>query len=246
MVEKKSASRILAKKEIIPQESVEIIHPKSSLSSKEAHRVSKSKYSPLLALAKNKLFLGLGVLVFLILLWFFVIFLPNSYRFSFQVDALQYQSNDYTPSEFFKLVRDNNSFVVSVELIDGNADPWVVNSMNLWLVGLNANKKHTISLIKTVDSFGNISSCITNDANVLSSRDLTSEECIAILNDSSNIRINLHKSIENKVVLYPKRAEIFAQKGEAFAIVSYSMIKNIFTDFDRTLAIINERINSVN
>ena len=182
----------------------------------------------------------------LVLLWFFVVFLPNNYRFSFPINALNYYSNDYTPSEFFKLVKDSNSFIVSVELIDGKSEPWAVNSMNLWIIALNADKKKTFSLIKTVDSYGNINSCMTNDANVLSSRDMNKSECLDLLNDSSFIKINLHTSNENKVILYPHSAEVFSQKGEPSAIVSYSFIKNIYPNFDKTLAIINERINSVN
>ncbi|MFA6419543.1 MAG: hypothetical protein WCW13_01985 [archaeon] len=198
------------------------------------------------SLFTNPLFLSAGVVVLVIIAVLLFSLFTNSYRFSFQINSLTYESNYYTPSEFFKLVHDSNNFVVSVELVDGNSSPWTVNSLNLWLIALNADKKHVASLIKTVDSGGNIKSCLTNDANILSSRQLNSSECTLLLSNPKITKINLHTSNENKVILLSSSAEIYAQKGEAFAIVSYSFIKNIYPDFDKTLAIINERINSVN
>jgi len=197
---------------------------------------------------KNKklVLLAGGVLVILVLLYVFLVFLPNWYRFSYKLNSLDYYSNEYTPSEFFSLIKEGSSFVVSVDLIDGNADPWNVNSLNLWLIALNADGKKAVSLVKTVDAFGNISSCITNDANVLSSRELNKEECTLLLDDSSSIKINIHKGPQNKVIFFTNSAEVYAQRGQSEALVNYSFIKQVYPNFDDTLAIINERINSVN
>jgi len=185
------------------------------------------------------------VVVLLVLAWLFVVFLPNQYRFSFNIDGLDYYSNEYTPAEFFGVVNDSNNFVVSVELVDGNADPFVVNTMNLWLIALNAKQKHTVSLVKTVDQLGAIKSCLTNDANVMMSRSLTAQECEFLLNDANAVHINLHKSTSNKVILYSKRAEIYSLSGKNMSNVSYAMIIQFYKDFDTLLQRVNEQINSV-
>lgn len=197
-------------------------------------------------LSGKELILGGGIVVLVLIIFFLFNFFTNSYRFSFKINELNYYSNDYTPSEFFVMAKDSDNFLVSVELIDGNSNPWVVNSMNLWLIAFNADKKKTTSLIKTIDSQGNIKSCLTNDGNIMSSRELSREECVAVLDSNNLIKINLFKSYENKVILFKDGANVYAEGGQAFAIVSYSFIKKIYPDFDKTLAIINEKIKSVN
>ncbi len=195
---------------------------------------------------KKVLFLGAIAVFLVVVAWVFIVFLPNQYRFSFAVNDVPYYSNDYTPTEFFNLVKDSNNFVVSVALLDGNTDPWTVNSMNLWLVAFNSNHKRTVVVTQVVDVFGDIKNCLTNDGNLLQSRDISKEECLAILGESSAVKINLRPSNENKVVLYTNRADIFAQSGRLNSTLNYLVIKNIFPNFDTTLAIINEKINAVN
>jgi len=195
---------------------------------------------------KKILFLGAIAVFLIIVAWVFIVFLPNQYRFSFTVDDVPYYSNDYTPTEFFNIVKDSNSFVVSIALLDGNTDPWAVNSMNLWIVALNSNSKKTVVVTRTVDVFGDIKSCLTNDGNLMQSREISKDACLAILNDPSPTKINLHNGGDNKVILYPNRADIFAQSGRLNSTLNYLVIKNIFTNFDTTLSIINEKINAVN
>jgi len=195
---------------------------------------------------KKVLFLGAIAVFLVVVAWIFIVFLPNQYRFSFTVDDVPYYSNDYTPTEFFKVVKDSNNFVVSLSMLDGNTDPWAVNSMNLWLVAFNSNQKKTAVVTKVVDVFGDIRTCFTNDGNVLQSREISKEECLKILANPSAVKINLHTSGENKVVLYTDRADIFAQSGRLNSTLNYLVIKNIFQNFDTTLSIINEKINAVN
>jgi hypothetical protein len=224
----------------------------------EKQLLAKKKETPS---SKSLAFLVAVAVLLLIIVWVLIVFLPNQYRFSFTADGnickssvlgllgdpnCFYYSNDYTPTEFFKAARDENNFIVSVDLIDGNSDPWAVNSMNLWLVELNSKKKHTVLLIKSVDSFGNIASCLSNDGNVLVSREISGQECSSLLGDASKIRINLHFSGDNKVVFSANQADIFAQKGRTMSTVNYILIKGIDANFDRTLAIINETIGSIN
>ncbi|VVB74709.1 Uncharacterised protein [uncultured archaeon] len=195
---------------------------------------------------KKVLFLGAIAVFLIIVAWVFIVFLPNQYRFSFTVDDVPYYSNEYTPTEFFNVVKDSNDFVVSVALLDGNTDPWTVNSMNLWLVAFNSNHKRTTVVIQSIDIFGDTKNCLTNDGNLFASREIAKEECLGILNNSSAVKINLHPSSENKVVLSQNRADIFAQSGRLNSTLNYLVIKSIFPNFDTTLSIINEKINAVN
>jgi len=197
-------------------------------------------------LGKKALFLCAIAVFLIVVAWVFIVFLPNQYRFSFAVDDVPYYSNAYTPSEFFKIVRDSDNFLVSVEMLDGNTDPWVVNSMNLWIVAFNSNSKKTTVVTKTTDVFGDIKGCITNDGNLMNSRDISREECLSIVNDPSRIKINLRTSADNRVVLYENRADVFAQKGKLNSTLNYLIIRNIFPNFDTTLSIINEKINAIN
>jgi len=187
------------------------------------------------------LILAAGVVVLLVLAWIFFVFLPNTYRFSFPVNGLTYYSNDYTPSEFFGLVRDSNSVIISVELVDNELDVWAVNAWQLWIVALVFDKKEVLQVVKSVDSFGNLQYCSMNDSNVLQERKLSAVECSAFLADSNYLSINIRRSSENKVILGRTSADIFAQKGESMTWVNYSMMKNVYSNFDQILAIFHEK-----
>ncbi len=222
-------------------EADEIIVPKKEIPStkKQTKKANLfSKPSPLLILAS----------IALLLVIFFVIysaFLTPAYKYSFNINGVDFVSNDYTPSEFFKSFNDNNSFVVSVDVVNNASNAWVVNSMNLWLIALNADKKEAILVVKNVNSNGEITNCLTNDSNVLVSRDLSSEECKVILNDSSKGQIVILLSDKDQILLEKNKITIFASGTKTISHVNYYAIKEMYVNFDNILAIINEKINSV-
>ncbi|MFA5125503.1 MAG: hypothetical protein WC462_00690 [archaeon] len=239
----------MSKKEIVKKNNKEevvsekpVMANQSAKDNKTTLLLSKSK-KPFVS-NKKLLFLVAGIVVLLVFAWVFFVFLPNYYRFSFPIDGLNYYSNYYTPSEFFELVRDSNSVVVSTELVDNELDVWAVNARQLWIVGLIFDKKEVLQVVKSVDSFGNLQYCSMNDFNVLQERKLSAVECNAFFNDSNYLSINIRRSSENKVVLGRNSADIFALKGESMTWVNYSVIKNVYSNFDQILAIFQEKKNS--
>jgi len=223
-------------------EADEIIVPKDESFSAKKKQGKKanlfSNTSPLLILASVALIL---VVLFLIYSNFFT----SPYKYSFNISGVDFVSNESTPSEFFREFNDNNSFVVSVDVVNNASNAWVVNSMNLWLIALNADKKEAILVVKNVNSNGDLNTCLTNDANVLESRELSSTECNLILNDESKGRIVILLSDKDLVLMEKNKVTIFASGTKTISHVNYYVIKEMYANFDNILAIINEKINSV-
>jgi len=228
----------MVKKEVITPEVV-----KESPSS--AHNIAPGKAKKKSFTNKNKAFLALALLVIVLVMVYFLFFSQPSYRFSFDKSGVKFLSNEYTPSEFFKGMKDQNKFIVSIDLVDGNTSAWVVNSLNLWLVALNADHKETISLVKTVDAQGNILSCLTNDANVLVSRELSVQECTDLISDKNSFLVEINLAKEDKVILSKNKLQLFASGTKTISSVNYLAIKQMYPNFDDILAIVNGRINSV-
>ena len=215
----------------------EVILPKSEPIVKKKASSKKS----------NNLFLILGgvALVLIVLFLIYSLLFTSQYKYSFNISGVEFVSNEYTPNEFFKEFKDNNSFVVSVDVVNNASNAWVVNSMNLWLIALNADHKETTLVVKNVNSTGDINSCLTNDSDVLVSRELSSEECKVILNDKTKGQVVVSLSDKDQVLMEKDKLTIFASGTKTISNVNYFVIKEMYADFDNILAIINEKINSV-
>ena len=222
------------KKEIIVPTIVELAKKKATLNKKPKEK--KSSW-PVLAIV---------VIVLLVIIAFAVLFLAPKYKYSFNISGVNFVSNEFTPSEFFSKFKDNNSFLVVIDVKAGETNSWVINSMNLWLIALNADGKSVQSLVRLTDSTGALISCATNDSNILSSRDIALDECNLMLSDLSKPKVILSLSNENKAVLSNNSLEIFATGADTVSNVNYYVIKQMYANFDSTLALVNERINGIN
>lgn len=189
--------------------------------------------------------LAVGVIVLLIIIVFAVLFLVPKYKYSFNISGVDFVSNDYTPSEFFPQFKDNNSFLVIIDVKEGQSNAWVVNAMNLWLIGLNSDGKHVQSLVQMVDFSGAPKSCATNDSNILSSRDIPLSECSSLINDPSKAKVVISLSNEDTVIMSNNRLDVLSSGTTTISQVNYFAIKQMYSDFDKTLALVNERINSI-
>ncbi len=215
---------------------------------KETPLVKKSTSSKKPSFLKNNslvLILGGLALVLVILFLIYSVLFASPYKYSFNISGVDFVSNTYTPSEFFKEFKDNNSFVVSVDVVDNASNTWVVNSMNLWLIALNADRKEAILVVKNVNSKGDINSCLTNDSNVFESRELSVDECKVMLSDSTKGQIVVALSNKDEVLMEKNKLTVFASGTKTISNVNYFAIKEMYLDFDKILAIINEKINSV-
>ncbi|MEI7960963.1 MAG: hypothetical protein WCI04_01375 [archaeon] len=215
---------------------VELAKKKATAGLKQKPKEKKSQLPVLAAI----------ILVLIVIIAFAVLFLMPKYKYSFNISGVNYVSNDFTPSEFFPAFKDNNSFLIIIDLKDNQSNTWMVNAMNLWLVALNADGKSVQSLVRLTDATGVPLSCSTNDSNIMSSRDISVVECNSMINDSAKSRVILTLSNENKAILENGRLEIFATGAGTVSNVNYYVIKQMYSDFDNTLAIVNERINGIN
>lgn len=197
-----------------------------------------SNKSPLLILTGAALIL---VILFLI----YSVLFASAYKYSFNISGVDFVSNDYTPSEFFKSFNKNNSYVVSVDVVNNASNAWVVNSMNLWLIALNADHKDATLVVKNVNSNGDINNCLTNDANVLVSREISKDECTLILNDETKGQVVISLSNKDQVLLEKNKVTVFASGTKTISHVNYYAIKEMYINFDDILSLINEKINSV-
>lgn len=219
-------------------EADEVILPKSSpAKGKKANSLKNNR--TLLIFASIALLL---VILFLV----YSIFVSSPYKYSFNISGVEFVSNNYTPSEFFKEFRTKSSFVVSMDVVDNASSSWVVNATNLWITALNFNKKETFLVVKNVNQNGEIANCLTNDSNVFVSRDLNADECRVILNDSTKAQVVIVLSNRDQVLMEENKLTIFASGTKTISHVNYYAIKEMYSNFDEVLAIINEKIGSIN
>jgi len=193
---------------------------------------------------KTPLIFGLFAIIIIALLWVFLVFLPAQYKYSFNINGVDFVSNEYTPSEFFPKFKDNNSFVIVVDAPNNVVDAWTANSINLWLVALNADQKEAILLIKNINSSG-VAGCITNDGNVLVSREINADDCSLLENDSQKARIFIKLSDSDKAVLFENKLVINSSGTKTISLVNYFVIKEMYANFDEILALVNEKINAI-
>lgn len=195
----------------------------------------------------NKLLLVFASIALFLIMLFLVysVFFSNPYKYSFNISGVDFVSNEFTPSVFFKEFKENDSFLVSVDVVNDSSSAWVVNSMNLWLVALNADKKETVLVVRNVDESGLVNSCITNDGSVLESRDINAFECDLILSDSSKARVFISLSSKDFVLMEDKKLTVFASSVKTISMVNYYAIKEMYSNFDEVLALVNQKIGSV-
>jgi len=223
----------------------EVIVPEVVEEPQGAPKITPGKAKKKSFIQENKVFLALGILVLVLIASYFLFFSQPSYRFSFPISGVRFVSDEYTPSEFFKEMKDQNKFVVSVDLEEGKSSAWIVNALNLWLIALNADQKETIMLVKTVDLQGNIKSCLTNDSNVLINRELSIQECNELISDSNSFLVEINLTKEDKVLMSKNKLQLYASGTKTISSVNYIAIKQMYSDFDDLLARVNARIDSV-
>jgi hypothetical protein len=225
---------------------VQIIIPNKPVDAGSSSKGSSSKKANILENKKSLMIFASIALLLVILFLVYSLFMSSPYKYSFNINGVDFVSNTYTPSEFFKGFNDKNSFVVSMDVVNNASNSWVVNSMNLWLIALNADKKNTVLVVKNVDLKGNIVNCLTNDSNVLQSRELSADECKLVLSDSNKAQVVVALSNKDQVLLEQNKITVFASGTKTISHVNYYAIKEMYSNFDDILAIINQKIGSIN
>ncbi len=238
MVEKKSAK---SEVKLSSKESIAAIAPVLEVKSGEEYSKEKKKS----AKKPDWRVFAVAAVVLVIVVALAFMFLVPKYKYSYNISGVSYLSNEYTPSEFFNGLRETKDVYVSIDIGEQTRDQMVVNSLNLWLVALNAGQKNAVSLVRVIDSNNNFAYCLTNDGNVLVTKRIESDECGAILSDASKMRIIISIGKENAAYLSNNELKVFATGSDTISTVNYHVIKQLYTNFDDLLLLVKDKIGGV-
>ncbi len=195
----------------------------------------------------NYVLIFVAVALVLVVVGGYFLLLPSSeYKFSFNINNVNFVSNEFTPSIFFPEFKKNSTFYLSIDLKKGEDNQWLINSSNLWIIALNYDKKKVITLIREVDAGGTASLCMTNDGNVLLAREMPLAECESVLSNKNNSIVSIRFGDKDRVILSKNKVEVIASGNKTISHVNYYVIKEMYSDFDTILALVNERISGIN
>lgn len=206
--------------------------------------VSKSVSKPKKKLSKRD-FIVPALIVLIVLAIVFFVFFYNPYKYSFVIDGVSYVSNDYTPTDFFKSLRNESVVFVSPIMKENAADPLVLNALNLWQIVLIGNGISAVQLIREVDERGVLLRCHTNDGNVFSNRIVEKSECLDSLKTSANFVISFERSNSARAFMSPGKLVVYSPMDSINA-VNYSIMKQVFSNSEALVASVNEKIYGVN
>jgi hypothetical protein len=116
--------------------------------------------------------------------------------------------------------------------------------MNLWLVVLAGNKINPVQLIR-MENDGELIQCYTNDGNVNVSRELTVDECKAILNNPENAKVLINFGENNEVFLEKNKIIINSEKVEVVSQVNLFVLKKGFSNAEEIIYNVNTGISNI-
>jgi hypothetical protein len=205
-----------------------------------AHHQKKPKKLP------NAKIIAAIVIIVLIAALFVGTFFYKPYRYAFAIGGVNYYSNDYTPTEFANLFKQNKAAYVSPSMVETAADPQAANAMNLWIVVLYGNDINAIQLIRATDKQGNLLSCYTNFGDVRTMKEMTSGECLGILNDSANAVVMIEQGTEDKAFLSKNKIEVTSSASAKVGATNFSVLKEFFPNAQEQLDKANQFIYDAN
>jgi hypothetical protein len=191
----------------------------------------------------KKFILPLLLVVVLIVIGY-VAFFQNNYTFEIESNGIMYYSNDYTPLTFFQDFKQNQTVYVSPIASENGMSNLTVNAMNLWLVVLAGNKINPVQLIR-MENDGELIQCYTNDGNVNVSRELTVDECKAILNNPENAKVLINFGENNEVFLEKNKIIINSEKVEVVSQVNLFVLKKGFSNAEEIIYNVNTGISNI-
>jgi hypothetical protein len=179
-----------------------------------------------------------AVIVVLIIAIIYFSFFYSPYTYAFKVNGIPHYSNEYVPTEFFEIVKAQETIYVSPIMEDGKASPIFANVLNLWQIVLISNDINAIQLIRTTDSSGNLKGCYTNFGDVMQSEMISVEECNLII---QNEFVILPEEGNPSVLMEGNKLYVFANE-EIASQINFVVMSEIFPNARDALDIINETI----
>ncbi len=115
--------------------------------------------------------------------------------------------------------------------------------MNLWQIVLIGNKITPIQLIRVTEN-KELIYCYTNFGNVTDSNQISIEQCNSVLNNKENFVIFIEEA-NTGVFLENNRMTISSSEVQA-GQVNFTVIKEIFTNAQEILDMVNQKIYGIN
>ena len=173
-------------------------------------------------------------------------FYTSHYRYTFAIGGVNYYSNDYAPTQFANVFKENKVVYVSPIMVETAADPQAANAMNLWIVVLYGNDINAIQMVRATDKQGNLLSCYTNEGDVNIMKEISSSTCMSILDNSNNAVVMIGQGTEDKVVLSKNRIEVTSSSSAKVSTTNFSVLKEFFTNAEEQLKKANMLIYQAN
>ena len=191
--------------------------------------------------SNNNLKIIAGIIIIILIIgtiYFTVFYTP--YDYAFKLNGISYYSNEYTPTEFFEVLKTKEQVFVSPLMEDGKASPIFANVLNLWQVVLISNEIDAVQLIRTTDSSGNLIGCYTNNGSVTESELISVDACNIILNSQDNFVI-VPEVGNARVLIEKNKLSVFARE-EIASQVNFIVMSEIFPNAREALDRVNEKI----
>jgi hypothetical protein len=217
---------------------VEEVRKKTNPTNKKTKQ-KKKKQIP--KLSKNNIYIILGSIIVLIII--ILLFFNQSYTYQINRSGINYYSNEFTPTESFNQLKNQETVYVSPLLEENNASVFFTNAMNLWQIVLIGNDINAIQLIR-VEENNEFVYCYTNEGNVKESKQITVEECNQILNNEDNFKVLIEEG-SSRVILENNKISVFSSE-ENSGITNFSVIREAFVNAQNILDIVNQKIYGIN
>ena len=147
---------------------------------------------------KNILIYILIVLALIVLTYFVIHFIQlNKYGFVDKESGITFSSGDFYLEDAMNSISNDNNFLLIVNVLpeDTNSISTVASQMSYLLSVFAAKNKNMVFIINVMDSKRSTISCQSNLGDVYTNKELTRDECLALLNSgTSSIIIDFPKS----------------------------------------------------
>ena len=198
---------------------------------------------------KQTIFLTIivAILIALFSIAAFLLFYPPGYKYRLEQEGIEFLSNYAEPAQMLKALGAKNSFIIAPEFEDnGSALPLMTSALTTFTGILVANKKEAITLLRIIDSAGELRYCSTNDGNRKIARNTTSEECNEILSGKQSVKILIESRnpwlSKPRVILEENKITIEPKELSALQRVSLLVLKAMYANSEDIIKQINERL----
>lgn len=168
-------------------------------------------------------------------------FQQNKFDFSETELGIVFYSDDFSIADSLNIIKQdqNITLVYNIESKDINKLSDFSESLSLFTYLFSANNKNTTHIFNIIED-KNILSCSTNFGDLYSNEDLSSEECLSLINSASTLFVlnypnpNLRESaiylnaIEKNVLVTSKSLE-------DLSISTYLLLKSMYPNMEKTL-----------